>query len=245
MVTGSALTVMAAGVVPAAADSGWGSVDCSQNPYPGCELGVGAGPEEVRLPVGGGGGGRELAGGGDEEPEHANPDWNRVDCAYERADDFAPPPEVVPTSFSPAPAGGSAVVPAAFVGFTGLAVPAAEPESGEEGAWYVYRCTGDGVRDALYQPPVWLPDAPDAEGDEPAPSPEQLAQRAREQLRLPAPAIGASPEGDQLVSVPTWLWLDPGGCLYVVRQGVSVGFGVVWCCWGYAASLMSFGVRGS
>ena len=214
VVTGLVLTVMAVWGVPAAGDSGWGSVDCSQNPYPGCELGVGAGPEEVRLPVGGGSGGRELTGGGDggeEELDHANPDWNRADCAYERADDFAPPPEFVPTSFSPTPDGGSAVVPAAFVGFTGPVVPVAEPEPGEEGAWYVYRCTSDGVRDALYQPPVWLPDFPDAEGDEPGPSAEQLAQQAREQLRLPAPDIAASPEGDQLVSVPTWLWLDPEG----------------------------------
>jgi hypothetical protein len=36
-----------------------------------------------------------------------------------------------------------------------------------------------------------------------------------------------------------------GGCLYVFRQGTSVGFGVVQGCWGYAASSTSFGVRGS
>lgn len=36
-----------------------------------------------------------------------------------------------------------------------------------------------------------------------------------------------------------------GGCLYVVRQGTPVWFGMVRCCWGYAASSMSFGVRDS
>ncbi|MCE7082935.1 transposase family protein [Streptomyces sp. ST2-7A] len=36
-----------------------------------------------------------------------------------------------------------------------------------------------------------------------------------------------------------------GGCLYVFRQGIAVGFGVVRGCWGYAASSMFFGVRDS
>ncbi|MFJ1901707.1 hypothetical protein ACIOHK_36830, partial [Streptomyces sp. NPDC088115] len=31
-----------------------------------------------------------------------------------------------------------------------------------------------------------------------------------------------------------------GGCLYVLRQGTPVRFGVVQGCWGYAASSMSF-----
>jgi hypothetical protein len=31
---------------------------------------------------------------------------------------------------------------------------------------------------------------------------------ARNRLRLPAPAIAANPVGDQLVNLPTWLWLS-------------------------------------
>jgi hypothetical protein len=39
-------------------------------------------------------------------------------------------------------------------------------------------------------------------------TPAEVAQLARRQLRLPAPGIAASPAGDQLVNLPTWLWLS-------------------------------------
>lgn len=42
------------------------------------------------------------------------------------------------------------------------------------------------------------------------PSPAEVARLARSQLRLPPPGIAASPAGDQLVNLPTWLWLDRG-----------------------------------
>lgn len=38
MVSAAAVFVLV-GAVPALGDSGWGTVDCSQNPHPGCELG--------------------------------------------------------------------------------------------------------------------------------------------------------------------------------------------------------------
>ncbi|MDI2127150.1 ATP/GTP-binding protein [Yinghuangia seranimata] len=40
------------------------------------------------------------------------------------------------------------------------------------------------------------------------PSPAQLAQVAVSRLRLPSPVVGTSPSGDQVVRVPTWLWVD-------------------------------------
>jgi hypothetical protein len=40
------------------------------------------------------------------------------------------------------------------------------------------------------------------------PSLEELAQRARSQLRLPSPRIVSNPAGTQLVNLPMWLWLD-------------------------------------
>lgn len=43
-----------------------------------------------------------------------------------------------------------------------------------------------------------------------APSPADLAQLARSQLHLPAPGIAANPTGEQLVYLPTWLWLRDG-----------------------------------
>jgi hypothetical protein len=39
-------------------------------------------------------------------------------------------------------------------------------------------------------------------------TPAEIAQLARSQLRLPAPDIAASPASDQLVHLPTWLWLS-------------------------------------
>jgi hypothetical protein len=35
-----------------------------------------------------------------------------------------------------------------------------------------------------------------------------LAQAAYNQLRLPSPSIEANPAGEQLVGLPTWLWMD-------------------------------------
>ncbi len=39
---------------------------------------------------------------------------------------------------------------------------------------------------------------------------ERAAEQALSQLVLPVPAIALSPPGDQLVGVPTWLWLEGG-----------------------------------
>jgi hypothetical protein len=41
-------------------------------------------------------------------------------------------------------------------------------------------------------------------------TPAQVAGLARSQLRLPAPAIAANPSSDQMVWLPTWLWLSSG-----------------------------------
>ncbi|MFM9615794.1 hypothetical protein [Streptomyces niveiscabiei] len=100
--------------------------------------------------------------------------------------------------------GSGGVVAAAFA----VGRPVAEPKPGQPGAWYVYKCAAGGVRDALYRPPVWIPDGQQLDGGAPQPSPAQLAQVAREQLRLPSPRIETSPVGEQLVQLPTWLWLD-------------------------------------
>jgi hypothetical protein len=73
----------------------------------------------------------------------------------------------------------------------------------ESGAWYMVVCSPDG-KDPLTHGPVFVPDA----NGQPALSPEQVAQMARNRLSLPAPRIAANPVGDQLVNLPTWLWLS-------------------------------------
>ncbi|WP_253838653.1 hypothetical protein [Actinokineospora globicatena] len=58
----------------------------------------------------------------------------------------------------------------------------------------------------MYRSPVWMADG-QAPGEALLPSPVELSRVARRQLRLPSPAIAASPATEQLVNLPTWLWL--------------------------------------
>lgn len=76
----------------------------------------------------------------------------------------------------------------------------------ESGGWFMVLCSPDG-KDPDSHGPIWIP----AGAQRPAtPSPEQVAQIARKQLRMPRPTISASPGGTQLVNLPTWLWLSDG-----------------------------------
>ncbi|WP_129665719.1 hypothetical protein [Phytoactinopolyspora endophytica] len=78
------------------------------------------------------------------------------------------------------------------------------PDRDEDGAWFQLKCPGDGH--TIWGPPVWVPDGEDPEDE---PSPEEVAQMAYSRLRLEPPRIGVSPSGEQLVHLPTWLWLAP------------------------------------
>ncbi len=64
------------------------------------------------------------------------------------------------------------------------------------GSWYEGTCSLTGV---IRNPTVV-----------PALTPEDVARLARAQLGLPQPRVAASPAGDQLVNLPTWLWLEDG-----------------------------------
>lgn len=219
-----AVGVAAAAVIvsslPAMAD-GWGNVDCTQNPIPGCDLGAGSGGRHSAPPKDGGGSsgsGGTSSGGGNgggsarEKPEYSNPDLNLADCSYQRSD-YKLPPGVAQTAYDGGQDGGGAVVAVSAVyspTTPSEVVPAADPKPGESGAWYVYKCAAGGVRDAVYRPPIWIPDGPQQGGGAPQPTPAQLAQVARNQLRLPSPQIEANPADEQLVNLPTWLWLDRG-----------------------------------
>jgi hypothetical protein len=68
------------------------------------------------------------------------------------------------------------------------------------GSWYIRTCYDAGGRTATEV--VWRESPP-------AFSPEVLARHARSMLTLPAVVIRVNPAGDQLVSLPTWLSLDP------------------------------------
>lgn len=208
IVTGVSATIVVIGSIPALADDGWAYVDCSEHPFAGCELGAGkdgqrgsSGAERDPAPERG----RADRGTGTDRAETRGDrivggNANLASCSYRRSDFDAPGPgEVAPASHTTTASGGVVVaIPALYR-------PQAQPQD-DSGAWYVYRCTGPGVRDSLYRPPVWIPD--DRPGTASAPSPAELARQARSQLRLPTPAIYTDPAGDQLVHLPTWLWLD-------------------------------------
>ncbi|MBB4966861.1 hypothetical protein [Saccharothrix violaceirubra] len=53
---------------------------------------------------------------------------------------------------------------------------------------------------------MWTP--ADDTGTTSLDSPESLAHAAYDRLQPPTPVIVASPPGDQLVNLPTWLWID-------------------------------------
>jgi hypothetical protein len=79
------------------------------------------------------------------------------------------------------------------------------PRGPGPGTWYAKMCT-DTAANVSTGTVVWVPD--------PAPtSPATLAEEALRYAPIPLPGIGMnpSPERDQLVRVPVWLWVDPAG----------------------------------
>ncbi|SFB63102.1 hypothetical protein SAMN05216266_13322 [Amycolatopsis marina] len=212
-VTALTSAMMLASVAPALAGDWYGDIDCGQSSYPGCELGAGQRGRGTPAPRPGPGAGEPKTQAG--SPDAAAPpqgdsvvgvDPNLADCSYVRST-YQPPVNGVQTaSYRPRSSGWGGMQ---FVSLTrsrphGVVLAQAP---GQGGAWYVYRCSGEGMRDALFRAPVWIADdeAPDGAA---VPSPEQLAEQARAQLRLPSPVIASSPAGTQLVRLPTWLWLD-------------------------------------
>lgn len=184
----------------------WGNVICGEDPYAGCQLGSGQAPQQETAPPQHGPG--PSGGGSNGSPAPQDP--NAVRCGYVRSD-YQPPAGGtmsagyhLPSSRTP-----GTVMPAVYRPSTATAnvlVAAQQPAPGQSGAWYVYQCTGNGWVEGVYHLPIWLPNGPGPGG---APSAAQLAQQAYNELRLPSPAIRANPAGPQLVTVPTWLWVDP------------------------------------
>lgn len=211
--------VAVAGAVPAWAGDGWGSVDCDQVPSPTCDLGAGTEKDQNDKQR------REQRRDHDRDrndrkspdpPHESQPDDRVVggarrlaNCEYVRSD-YVPPESISTTMHAAAPTGRPARVDSAA--FVSAAAPQAQPtpRPNQAGAWYVYRCSGQGFRDALYRPPIWIPDQPTPQDTVARVSPADLARQAYRQLWLGSPRIGVNPAGDQLVHLPTWLWLEPG-----------------------------------
>lgn len=212
IITGIGTALVLGSAMPALA-SGWGAVDCSRDPSPYCQLGAGQGGKPPVKPQGEAnpkpGQPKEQ---GDNNPDTPTPpgdrilgDSNLANCSYVRSDYHPPTNGVQTVAYRPhAASSGGVQLVSLSRHRAGDAVLAQAP--GQGGAWYTYQCSGPGFRDGLYRAPVWIPDG-QAPGAALPPSPEQLAEQARSQLRLPSPVIASSPAGTQLVRLPTWLWL--------------------------------------
>lgn len=218
----STLMVTSAGV--AFADI-WGGVDCGQANYTGCDLGAGTDgppaqpPAVPPRPNSDQGGESDADGGTSGNAPHPQGDQllsepNLADCQYVRSD-YQPPSQGTTTVAYHPPNGEGAITPTPAVYRPSTSEPQVrlaqrqQPQPGQSGAWYVYQCSGEGYADALYRAPIWIAGG-ERPGPRPTPSPEQLAQRAYNQLRLPSLGIHASPTERQLVNLPTWLWMDSG-----------------------------------
>lgn len=226
IVTGLVVVGGICGVAPAFADDGYGSTMCNQMPAPVCDLGAGKGGDSGK-PGGNSGNGDNKpghpgsgnSGNGNTDPNPGDTiigNSNLANCSYVKSDYQPPSGGVVTAAYTrPLDSGVATAQPAVFsrpanVARTAvLALPADGPAPGQPGAWYVWKCTGPGAVDALYRPPVWIPDGQQP-GAAQLPSPAELAAMARKQLRLPTPTIAANPAGDQLVNLPTWMWLSSG-----------------------------------
>ena len=215
LTAGSVVALSFAVTSPALAD-GWGNVNCGEGGNPSCDLGAGrdghSAPSQGPAPAPKPGAPKAQTGGrGSTAPSPPGDrivggDDNKATCSYVRSD-YRPPGNGVQTvGFRPHRGSSGGVQ---FVSLNRARSRDVMPtqSSSQGGAWYVYRCSGQGVRDGLYRAPVWIPDV-QTPGAAPLPSPQQLAEQARSRLRLPSPAIASSPAGTQLVRLPTWLWLD-------------------------------------
>lgn len=209
--------LMACGMMattPTFASPGWGVTTCSQTPTPACRLGVGTGgspgsPGSPSHRAPSPGGHKAHSGDGHSTSPDQAPDAAKSElahCAYSRSD-FQPPGAKTTAQLN---AGGSARVRLVAVTHAQSTWSARMLAAQPPGAWYIWKCTTAGVTDGLYHPPVWIPDGKQVPQQPPLPAPAQLAQAAYRQLALPSPTIAVNPVGDQLVHLPTWLWLTAG-----------------------------------
>jgi len=224
------IAITAVGVLataaPALADNGWSSTNCEQTPSPVCDLQVGKGTS--------GGIPRRNPGNGNHHPGRTSSGNDSTSGSKDNGGDTSSGTEkctYVPSDYQPPPGGTTPiaytrpvnpdsviVMPAVLIGpATRASVPtgpAVGSASRQPGAWYVWKCTTSAktltliIEETPYWPPVWIPDGQQAGAA--SPGPVELARMARKQLRLPTPIIAVNPVGEQLVNLPTWLWLSGG-----------------------------------
>jgi hypothetical protein len=177
--------------VAGASGGGGVTVSCASDPTPGCALGAqtsgspgSAVVSSVKPQPGDAGTNQTCTDYGGQPAPCVDPTfgWMGTDGCYYKLDTTFDPP-AWDTADQPPPGEAGSYYDVTCVGFTGLG-------------------TGGGI--------VWLP-----AGTAPAaalPAPAVLAAQAAGELTLPGPGIDANPSPgvEQLVGVPTWLWLEGG-----------------------------------
>ncbi|WP_194909576.1 hypothetical protein [Catenulispora rubra] len=186
-VLATAVTIITAGIASAgiAPVGGGGTCDKTQGTCT-VEVGKPGSPGTTTTPTSTGGRTSGGSGGSNGATPSPEPTMINDSCVY------APDP-----TFTPQPGDGL------------------DQHTGEKGGWYQMTCP-DAVKLGTTVPTattttteVWLVTPPP-----PAllkPTPVVLAVQAQQLLKLPVPAIASSPRPGlpQLVTMPTWAWLDP------------------------------------
>jgi hypothetical protein len=86
--------------------------------------------------------------------------------------------------------------------FVSQALPLPGRMRGQRGTWWQRWCTSSGYSGQ----PVFVPNR-SGQAVRLSLTPGQLAERAVNQLQLPAPSVGESPRGQALVGLPEWFWV--------------------------------------
>lgn len=179
----TAITVILIGTCISArayADGFTGYVGCGKHPQPGCS--VGAGSSSTRP----GSSGTQSSHGSGKPGECHDPRGRRIPCQRN---------------------GGWAGGDGCYYKPTSPSASTVDALGGQpagEGAWYQRTCYAkDGTTEEALGAPVWLRSAPVI-------SPEVVAHQAVSRLSLPGVSISLSPSRDQLVGLPTWMWLSGG-----------------------------------
>jgi hypothetical protein len=164
----------------------WGSGSCIQEQSPTCRVSVGTdGPSTS------GTDGSPQSGG-----DAAATDPDPIVCIY------------VPTSFQPQGDTAGAAPSSTGGEPASGASPTQRSASTPAGAWFTYECSSRGTAASQFDAPIWIPIGPPTLDTPAVPSPAVLAQQADNELTLPSPRIGISPSIQQLVNLPTWLWIS-------------------------------------
>ena len=91
------------------------------------------------------------------------------------------------------------------------------PGSTPQGAWYVLSCSLPVSMTGSYSP-IWVPSTPTHAA---APSVPGLLQQAFDQAALRHTVINLNPPGEQVVNVPSWLWIAPSDWTSVVANAAA------------------------